>query len=248
MKKCVLVTGSSKGIGKEIIKKFASNGYNVIINYNTDFEGAEKLRKYVIEKYNVNVLVLKCDVSKTTEVEEMIKESIDTFGKIDVLINNAAIEYNSDFFDKTEDSFRKVLDVNVIGTFLVTKCVAKEMLKQNSGVIINITSNNAINKFDPSTLEYDASKAAIISLTHNFAKEFAPYLRVNAVAPGWVETDKIKKLDEELGNQFIKSESKNILLNRFAREEEIANLVYFLSSDEASYINGEVIKIDGGSL
>ena len=248
MEKCVLVTGSSNGIGKSIIKKFASCGYNVVINYNSDSKSAEELKKNVEKNYNVNAMVIKCDISKTLEVEEMIKKITECFGKIDVLVNNAAIESNSDFFDKTEESFRKILDVNVIGTFLVTKYVAKEMLKQKSGVIINMTSNNAIDKFDPSTLEYDASKAAVISLTHNFAKEFAPFIRVNAVAPGWVETEKIKKIDDELDNQFIKSESKKNLLNRFATEEDIANLVYFLSSDEASYINSEIIKIDGGSL
>lgn len=248
MKKCVLVTGSSNGIGKSIIKKFASYGYNVIINYNLDFKSAEELKNNVEKEYNVEALVVKCDISKTLEVEKMIQEAVNKFGKIDVLVNNAAIENSSDFFDKTEESFRRIMDVNVIGTFLVTKSVSKEMLKQKSGVIINIASNNAINKFDPSTLEYDASKAAVISLTKNFAKEFAPFIRVNAVAPGWVQTKKIKKLDDELGQQFIKSESKNCLLERFAREEDIANLLYFLASDDASYINGEVIKIDGGSL
>ena len=248
MKKCVLVTGSSNGIGKSIIKKFASYGYNVVINYNTDLKSAEELEKNVEKEYGVEALVVKCDISKTIEVEEMIEKTINKFGKIDVLVNNAAIENNSDFFEKTEETFRKVFDINVIGTFLVTKVVSKEMLKQKKGSIINISSNNAINKFDPTTLEYDASKAAVVSLTKNFAKEFAPFIRVNAVAPGWVETEKIKQLDRELGNKFIKKESEKCLLGRFASEEDVANLVYFLSCDDSSFINGEVIKIDGGSL
>ena len=121
------------------------------------------------------------------------------------------------------------------------------MYKNKSGKIINISSNNAFDKFDPTTLEYDASKAALISMTHNFAKQYAPYINVNAIAPGWIMTDKILKLDESLDNKFISSESKNILLNRFATMDDIANLVLFLASDKSSYINNEVIKIDGGT-
>lgn len=246
MNKTVLVTGSSNGIGKSIIKKFASHGYNVVINYKTDLKSAEELKKYVEKTYNVQTLIVKCDISKTNEVDKMVKDIINCFGTIDVLVNNASIEINSDFFDKTEESFRETFNVNVIGTFLVTKYVSKEMLKNKTGSIINIASNNAIDKLDPVTLEYDASKAAIISLTKNFAIEFAPYIRVNAIAPGWVKTEKIKKLDKELNGNFIKEESKKCLLNDFATEEDIANLVWFLSSEEARFINKEIIRIDGG--
>ena len=120
------------------------------------------------------------------------------------------------------------------------------MQKEKSGKIINISSNNAIDKYDPSTLEYDASKSAIINMTYNFAKEFAPFINVNCVAPGWVKTEKVLKLDNELDGKLISSESDKILLKRFADPTEIANVIAFLAGDEASYINGTVIKVDGG--
>ena len=245
MDKVVLVTGSSRGIGKSTIIEFAKNDYNVVINYNESKDDALELEKYIKNNYNVKTLVIKCDVSNELEVKNMIKIVINKFNKIDVVVNNAAIEINSDFSDKTKESFTKVLDVNLIGTFLVSKYASIYMLKEKYGKIINISSNNAINKNDPTTLEYDASKAGIISLTHNLAKQLAPYITVNAVAPGWVETDKIKELDNNLNNEFIKEESKNIFVGRFAKEKEIASLIYYLTTND--YINNEVITIDGGT-
>ncbi|MDD6879509.1 MAG: SDR family NAD(P)-dependent oxidoreductase [bacterium] len=247
MKKCVLVTGSSGNIGCEIIKKFASQNYSVVICYNNNYDEAIKLKKEIIKKYNADVIAIRCNISSESEVENMVEKIISKFGRIDILVNNAAIEVNIDFFDKNYDSFKKVFDVNVIGTFLVTKHVAKNMLKEKKGNIINISSNNAIDKYDPNTLEYDASKAAIINMTHNFAREFAPFINVNSILPGWVETNKIKELDNELDNKFISSESEKILLGRFAKESEIANVVFFLASEEASYINDSIIRVDGGS-
>lgn len=245
MDKVVLVTGSSRGIGKSTIIEFAKNGYNVVINYNNSEKHAKELEKYIKDNFNVKTLVIKCDVSNELEVKNMIDQIINKFNKIDILVNNAAIEINSDFCDKTKESFRKVLDVNLIGTFLVSKYASIYMLKEKYGKIINITSNNAINKNDPTTLEYDASKAGIISLTHNLSKQLAPYITVNAVAPGWVETDKIKELDNSLNNELIKEESKNIFVGRFAKEKEIASLIYYLTTND--YINNEVITIDGGT-
>jgi len=237
-----LVTGSAKNIGKSIVIEFAKNGYDVVINYNTSEKEAIELQKYVEETYKVNTLIYKCDISDEEQVKDMINEIISKFNKIDVLVNNAAIELNSEFELKTKETFNKVLNTNLIGTFLVSKYASKYM---NKGHIINITSNNAINMNDPSTLEYDASKAGIISLTHNLAKEFAPNINVNAIAPGWVETNSIKELDKSLNNEFIKEESKKILKSRFAKEEEIASLVYYLTTNE--YINDQVIVIDGGN-
>ena len=241
-----LVTGGAKNIGRSIVIEFAKNGYDVVINYNTSEEEAFELKRYVEDAYNVNALTIKCDISDEQQVKNMIEEIINKFNRIDVLVNNAALELNTEFDFKTKETFNKVLDVNLIGTFLVSKYVSKYMLKENKGNIINITSNNAINKNDPSTLEYDASKAAIISLTHNLAKHLAPNINVNAIAPGWVETNKIKELDNSLNGEFIKEESKKILKGRFAKEEEIASLVYYLTTNE--YINDQVIIIDGGNL
>lgn len=225
--KVVLVTGSSKGIGAACIKTFASNNYNVVINYNSSKEQAYKLEKE-IQKYNIDSLVIKCDISSEEEVKKMIEKIIEKFGRLDILVNNAAIEINTEFEDKNVEDFKKVLGVNLIGSFLVSKYAAKYMIKNNFGKIINITSNNGINKYDPTTLEYDASKAGLISLTHNLAVKYAPIINVNAVAPGWIETNKIKDIDNSLDNLFIKEESKTIFKNRFGQEQEVADLVFFL--------------------
>ena len=219
----------------------------MIINYNNSHDKAKMLKEYLEKTYNVTVLVIKCDVSDEKEVINMKNIIIKEFSKVDVLVNNAAVEIVSDVKDKNYDSFKKVFDVNVIGTFLVSKYIGNIMYENKHGKIINISSNNAIDKYDPQTMEYDASKSAIISLTHNFAKEYAPYINVNAIAPGWILTDKVKELDEELSGELIKSESKKILLNRFASCEDISKVVVFLASDDANYINSTVIKIDGGA-
>lgn len=237
-----LVTGSAKNLGKEIIIEFAKNNYNVVINYKTSEKEANELAEYVINNYHVKALAIKCDITKEEDIKEMINKIITELGSIDVLVNNAAIELNSDINTKNIESFHKVLDVNLVGTFLVSKYV-KDVMKK--GHIINITSNNAINKNDPNTLEYDASKAGIISLTHNLAKEYAPNINVNAIAPGWILTDSIKELDDKLNGEFIKSESQNILKKRFADMNEIASLVYYLTTND--YINDTVITIDGGT-
>ncbi len=246
MSKVVLVTGSSNGIGRGTIIRFAREGYNVIINYNKDEKNAYALKEETEKKYGVSASVLRCDISNEEDVKNMVSKIIEQYGHIDVLVNNAAIEICSDFNEKDRESFIKVLNTNVVGTFLVSKYVGNEMKKVGKGRIINISSNNGIDKYDPSTLEYDASKSAIINMTYNLAKEFAPYINVNCVAPGWVKTEKIEQLDKSLDNKFIASESEKILLGRFANVEEIADVIYFLSSKEASYINGTVIRVDGG--
>ena len=246
MSKVVLVTGSSNGIGRGTIIRFAREGYNVIINYNKDEKNAYALKEETEKKYGVSASVLRCDISNEEDVKNMVSKIIEQYGHIDVLVNNAAIEICSDFNEKDRESFIKVLNTNVVGTFLVSKYVGNEMKKVGKGRIINISSNNGIDKYDPSTLEYDASKSAIINMTYNLAKEFAPYINVNCVAPGWVKTEKIEQLDKSLDNKFIASESEKILLGRFANVEEIADVIYFLSSKEARYINGTVIRVDGG--
>jgi len=244
-RKVALVTGSSRGVGNGIILEFAKSRYDVVINYNNN-EGLALLLKSEVESLGVRALVIKCDVSKEEEVKEMINSVILEFGHIDVLVNNAAIEECSEFKDKNKSSFERILGTNLIGTFLVSREVSRCMLERKNGKIINISSNNSINKYDPSTLEYDCSKAGINILTKNMAKEFAPYINVNAVAPGWVLTENNRELDESLNGCFVSSESENILLKRFAEVEEIAKVVLFLASEDSSYINGEIIVVDGG--
>lgn len=234
----VLITGGASGLGKYLVKSYLKNNYYVYFTYNTTTPNYEEL-----DSISSEYKAIKCDLSKEENIYNMLKE-IDS---VDILINNASLEIDKEFEDKTKEDFIKTLDINVVAPFLLSKELGKKMYANKKGVIINISSNNALDKYNPITLEYDASKSALNSLTHNLAIELAPYVRVNAIAPGWILTDRIKKLDEELNNKFIEEESKNILLKRFATEEDIANLVMFLTSDKASYINSEIIRIDGGN-
>ena len=240
--KTVLVTGASKGIGRETIIKFARNNYSVVITYNSDYDSAISLEKYVRENFNVETLVIKLDVSCEEDIKNMIINVKNKFGSIDVLVNNAGIAIDTTFDDKTKVNFMKTLEVNLVGTFLVSKYVSENILNNKSGNIINVSSTNGIDSYYVESLDYDASKSGVISLTHNLANYLSPYVRVNCVCPGWVNTNMNKLLDSD----FVKKETDKILLNRFAESEEIANLIYFLASDEASYINDSVIKIDGG--
>ena len=240
--KTVLVTGSSRGIGKSTIIKFAENNYNVVINYLNNDKEAYDLEKFVKEKYKVNVLTVKADISIETDVKNMFNKIIEEFGTIDVVVNNAGIAIDTVFEDKTVENFNKTLNVNLIGTFLVSKYASKYMLEKKMGNIINISSTNGIDTYYPYSMDYDASKAGVISLTKNLCKQFAPYIRVNCVCPGWINTDMNNQLDEN----FLKEETKKINLNRFADPSEIANVIYFLASDEASYVNGSIFVVDGG--
>ena len=240
--KVALVTGSSRGIGKSTILKLASEGCNVVINYNNSEKEAFELKKQVEENYNVKAIVIKADVSLENEVILMVEKIISIFGKIDILVNNASIAIDTLFEDKTKDNFKKILEINLIGTFLVSKYVGKYMLQNKYGKIINVSSTNGIDTNYPMSIDYDASKAGVISLTRNLALEYAPYINVNTVAPGWVNTEMNKNLDEDFKNKEI----KNIYLKRFAEPEEIANVITFLASDDANYINGTVIRVDGG--
>lgn len=242
MKKTVLITGGSRGIGKEVSIEFAKKGYNVVINYVNDDKCALFLKNELIEKYDIDVMTCKCDVSNEDDVCKMVDDIVNHFGKIDVLINNAAIAIDSLLDDKKISDFKRVLDVNLIGPFILSRKVGNIMLKNKSGVIINVSSANGIDTYYEYSIDYDASKAALISLTHNLAKYYAPYIRVNAVAPGWVNTLMNKNLDDD----YIKKECEDIYLKRFADPSEIAKAIYFLASDDASYITGEVLRVDGG--
>lgn len=237
-----LVTGGNRGIGAKCVEEFAKNGVNVIINYCHHEEEAHQLESYIKETYKVKALAIKCDVSNSEEVEQMTNTIIDNFGGIDILVNNAGISRDSLLLDKSVKDFKRILDVNVIGTYLCSKYIGKVMLEQKHGKIINISSTNAIDTYYPESCDYDASKAGVISLTHNLAREFSPFITVNCICPGWVKT----AMNKDLNIEQINEEKKKILLKRFAEPEEIAKVVVFLASSKASYINDSIIRVDGG--
>ena len=235
----VLVTGSSRGIGAATIRKFAKEGFDVVINYSVSSEEAYALQNEIAQ-YNVKSLVVKCDISNEEEVRNMVNTVISSFGTLDVLVNNASVAKDTTLEDQTVEKFKRTLDVNLIGTFLVTKLFGQFMFENKKGSIINISSTNGIDTTYPESIDYDASKAGVISLTRNFAKLYAPYVRVNSICPGWVNTTMNKDLDEEFRNREI----NKILLGRFAEPEEIAGAIYYISQN--TYINDSIIRIDGG--
>ena len=242
MTKTVLITGSSRGIGRETAIVFARNGYNVVINYVKSKKAAEELKKELQTKFKVDAIAIQADVSKETDVVAMVKKAFAKFKIIDVLVNNAGICETKEFFEKTAEDFENTFRVNLLSAFLVSKYIAPSMIKNKYGKIVNVSSNNAFQCYDPVTADYDISKAGLNLLTRIMAKEFAPYVNVNAVAPGWVRTDMCKDFPEE----FIKEECKGILKSRFGDTKDIAELIYFLGSDKADYITGEIYRIDGG--
>ena len=241
MKKVVLVTGSSSGIGREIVRKLASD-YEVIIHYNNSYDNALKLKEELDNLYHRDVLMVKCDLSKEEEIDSMLSTIYTRYNSIDILVNNAGIAIDTVFEDNTKENFMKTLEVNLVAPFLLSKKIGLKMKDNKEGIIINISSTNGIDTMYPEGLDYDASKAGLINLSSNLANYFAPYVRVNTVCPGWTNTEMTKDLDKE----FINSEKEKILMGRFGYPEEIASLVKFLISDEASYINNSVIRIDGG--
>ena len=195
MNKVVLVTGSARGIGKATIIEFASNGYNVVINYIESRDEADKLKNYVESKFNIKALVIKTDVSNEKEVKNMTDTIIKEFGRIDVLVNNAGIVYDRNFDEIKVDEFKRTLEVNVIGAFIVSREVSRYMKKGST--IINVSSTNGTKTISPECLDYNVSKIGLQSLTRDLAFQFKPNIRVNAVAIGWADTDMNKDLPKD---------------------------------------------------
>ncbi|MCI8346940.1 MAG: SDR family oxidoreductase [Bacilli bacterium] len=241
--KVALITGGASGLGRTITVTLAKQGCQVIILYHTNDKKAIELQREIKEKYQVQARIIKCDLSSEQEINKMIEQIKQQNIKINYLVNNAALCIDSLFEDKTKENFMKTLEVNVVGTFLVSRLVGNMMYENRNGTIVNISSTNGINQYFPMSIDYDASKAALNSLTHNLALQFSPYVRVNAVAPGWVKTEnEMRGLDD----LYIKSEEEKIFIKRFAEEQEIANIIIFLLSDQSSYINNQIIEADGG--
>ncbi|MCI8383671.1 MAG: 3-oxoacyl-[acyl-carrier-protein] reductase [Clostridia bacterium] len=243
MSKVALVTGATRGIGRQIAITLAQEGYDIALNYRKENEELEMVRKE-IEENNVKCLLVKGDVSCFEECETLVGKVIETFGKIDVLVNNAGITKDMLLMRMKKEDFEQVIDVNLIGTFNVTKHVIAFMLKARTGRIINISSVVGVSGNAGQT-NYSASKAGIIGFTKSLAKEVASRgILVNAVAPGFIETNMTDVLKEEVKEEIAKS----IPLKRMGTSKDVANVVKFLASEDSSYLTGQVLQVDGGML
>lgn len=239
--KIALVTGASRGIGREIALELARNGSHVAITYINNEKKAQDLVEEIMS-LGFKAIAIKADVSKTGEVEEMIKKVEEEFGTIDILVNNAGVTKDNLLIRMKEDEWQEVMDVNLKGTFLCTKAVARMMMKKRCGKIINITSVVGITG-NIGQGNYSASKAGIIGFTKSMARELASRgIRVNAVAPGFIETDMTDVLKEDIKENMLKS----IPLGRFGTPKDIANAVVFLAGSKSDYITGQVINVNGG--
>lgn len=241
MKKTVIVTGSSKGIGAATAILFAQKGYNVVINYNESYESANILCRSLISN-GYSVMTQKANVANKLEVDLMVKETLYKFGRIDVMVNNAGIAYQGLITDTDEIDFDRIIDVDLKGVFNCCKSVTPVMVNQKFGRIINISS--MWGQVGASCeVAYSAAKAGVIGLTKALAKELAPSgITVNAVSPGLIETNMNSNLSVEELNDFV----NEIPISRIGNADEIASAIYFLASEDAEYITGQVLGINGG--
>lgn len=243
MSKVAFITGGTRGIGKQIAITLAKEGYDIAVNYRTENEDLLNT-KNEIEKLNVQCFAVQGDVSDFDSTEKMIKDIIEKFGRIDVLVNNAGITKDMLLMRMKKEDFEAVIDVNLVGTFNVTKNTIPYMMKQKSGRIINLSSVVGISGNAGQT-NYSASKAGIIGFTKSLAKEVGSRnILVNAVAPGFIQTQMTDVLKDEVKEEI----SKTIPLRRLGNTEDVANVVKFLASEDSSYITGQIINVDGGML
>lgn len=239
--KTVLITGASRGIGREIATKFAQNGYNIIINYNKSLAKAQSLAKE-LEKYQVRTLLYKADVSIEEEVISMVRESLKLFGHIDVLVNNAGVALSKILQETSNSEIQKIFGINTFGTINCAKAVVPDMISQKAGKIINISSIWGKVGASMETI-YSASKGAVIAFTLALAKELAPSkISVNCVCPGVIETDMMASFTDTEKNEI----KLNTPMMRLGTTKDIADAVYFLASDSANFITGQVLTVDGG--
>lgn len=240
--KTVVVTGASKGIGRAVAKEFANNGYNVVICYNKSVSDAQQLLNEVSQ--TTRAIAVNVDVSNEDDVKNMVEITKKTFGNIDVLVNCAGVSDTRLLIDSTKEDYDFVFDTNMRGTYNTCKLVGREMLSNQSGKIINISSIWGLRGGSCESV-YSASKGAIIAFTKALAKELGPNgINVNVVAPGFIQTDMTKNVTEEIKQEIMESSA----LGRLGTPEDVASVVLFLASEKSNFITGQVISVDGGWL
>ncbi|RBP06850.1 3-oxoacyl-[acyl-carrier-protein] reductase [Rossellomorea aquimaris] len=241
--KVALVTGASRGIGREIALQLAREGCNVAVNYS----GSEAKANEVVDEIKGlgrEAIAVQCNVSDSDAVQAMVKETIGQFGSVDILVNNAGITKDNLLMRMKEAEWDDVININLKGVFLCTKAVTRQMMKQRSGRIINISSIVGVSG-NPGQANYVAAKSGVIGLTKTTAKELAPRgITVNAIAPGFISTDMTDQLPEDVRNEML----KQIPLSRFGDPQDIAKVVTFVASESASYMTGQTLHIDGGMV
>ncbi|MGP1569817.1 MAG: 3-oxoacyl-[acyl-carrier-protein] reductase [Eubacteriales bacterium] len=239
--KTAIITGASRGIGKAIALKLAKSGANIVITYKGNDEEAERTR-ILCEENGIKAVVYKGNVADEEECKKIVEFAMENFGSVDILVNNAGITKDDVLMRMSNESFCDVINTNLVGVFNMMKATARIMMKQRFGRIINISSVSGIIG-NAGQANYSAAKAGVIGLTKSYAREVASRnITVNAVAPGFVKTDMTDKLSKEIVDAALKS----IPLGKFGEPEDIANAVCFLASESASYITGEVLRVDGG--
>lgn len=241
--KCALVTGASRGIGKAIALKLASLGANLVLNYRSSEQEALEVEKQV-KDMGVDAISIKGDISKLEDVETLVSTAKEKFGAIDIMVNNAGITKDTLILRMKEEDFDTVIDVNLKGVFNCLKTITPVMVRQKYGKIINLSSVVGISG-NAGQVNYSASKAGVIGMTKSLAKEVGSRgINVNAVAPGFIETD----MTDVLGYKYKDEIKKNIPLKKLGKPEDVANVVAFLASENSDYITGQVIHVDGGML
>ncbi len=242
IKRTAVITGGSRGIGRAICEKFAKEGYNIVINCSSSVQKAEELQDELKEKYGTDSIVVKANVQSNEEVKAMIDKTMESFGRVDVLVNNAGITRDGLLIRMSEDDFDEVISANLKGVFNCIKNVSRIMIKQKYGRIVNMASVAGMTG-NVGQVNYSASKAGVIGLTKSVAKELgSKNITANCVAPGFIDTDMTKVVPEDVKDAWIKS----IPVKRIGQGEDVANAVFFLASENSSYITGQTLPVDGG--